>query len=179
MNNPSTAEIAAKAKPCAQLLDVIREMHDSVGDGLNDNEFTRLLEKTDLSGEAGFAFLSYGDRFVTLSVPPQHLANWHPEKGWIVQEKEKIARAIAEKHDLTLCVPPDTLFSWHDSPNPHHHFELSNGRETVVIIHPQYLKIRLFVATERGLYTRVAQRPLNLGADLLQELSALYDAIGQ
>ena len=56
------------------LLEAIRAMRESVGEGLNDDEFTRLLLLHEaLSSEAGFSFLSFCDGIVTLSVPPQNL----------------------------------------------------------------------------------------------------------
>jgi hypothetical protein len=174
MNNPSTVNTATIARPDTHLLDRITAIQESVGDGLNDDELTRLLERTALPDEAGFAFLSFSDRFATLSVPPQDLANWYPERGWIVAEKESIARAIAAKYELVLCEPPDAPHACFDAPNPHHHLELGNRRETIVVIHPQYLKVRLFGAIDATRYAQAGQRPLSLGPDLLQDLSTLY-----
>src|SRR5512137_343436 len=108
MNTPHITE----AKPNRPLLDTIKAIRASVGDGLNDDELTRLLRQATLLTEAGFGFLSISAGVVTLSVPHQDLASWHPEKGWIVPEKERIARAIAEKHGLSLSEPPDELPSF-------------------------------------------------------------------
>ena len=158
------------------MLDSIRSIQSGIGDGLNDAELTCLLQKSALPMEAGFGFLSYSDRCVTFSVPKQEMAKWYPQQGWIMETKERIAREIAEKHDLSLCEPPDTLYPWHDMPNPHHHLEMSNGRETVVVAHSQYLKIRLFLAADPVRNLRCAQRPAVLSPDLLEDLSALYPA---
>lgn len=172
----ATTSAAGNAETDAHLLDTIRAFRANVGDGLNDDEFTRFLQKAGLQAESGFEFLSYSDRFVTLSVPGQEMAKWYPEKGWISVAKERIVRAIAEKHKLLLCQPPDLVFPWVGLPNLHHHLELSDGRETVIMIHPLYLKVRLFVTAGAILNARAAQRPLLMGDDLMQDLAALYGA---
>jgi hypothetical protein len=156
------------------LLDTIQAVKTSVGDGLNDDELTRLLQKTELPDEAGFGFLSYSERFVTLSVPTQNPASWHPEHGRIAAEKEGIARTIAAKHHLTLCQPPDALNAWRESSNSNHHLEFCNGRETAAIFHPLYVKVRIFSATNPGFYARNAQRPYSLGPDFLHDVAAMY-----
>jgi len=160
------------------LLETIRALQASVGDGLTDNEVTRLLRESALPIEAGFKFLSFSDWFVTLTVPRQELANWYPEKGWIVPEKEGIARAIAKKYELFLFEPPDVnssaLYPQFDSPGPHHHLELNNREETVVVAHPQYLKIRLFKGPSGFVHALRARIPLLLSPELLHDLSLLY-----
>ncbi|MDB6022465.1 MAG: hypothetical protein JWQ04_2322 [Pedosphaera sp.] len=174
MNNPGATKIGVSSKPGISLLDTIRTIRAEVGDGLTDEEFTRLLHQMELPVESGFGFLCYCDRFVTLSVPRQQLADWYPENGWIMPAKESNARNIAEKYGLSLCEPPDVQFPWLGSPNPHHHLQLSNQQEPVIIIHPQYLKIRLFVATSPARSARTSHKPLPLGPDLLADLSAFY-----
>ena len=177
-NNPGTANANVISQAGTRLLDGIRAIRASVGDGLNDDELTRLLQHLPLPTEEGFAFLSYSDRFVMLSVPQQDLQKWYPEKVWIAAEKEKIARAIAEKYELSLCEPPDLTLSCRfpipSSTNFHHHLELSNRREIIIIAHPHYLKIRLYDRTPAGLYAAFPQIPLLLDPKLLQDLSALY-----
>jgi len=42
--------------------------------------------------------------------------------------------------------------------------------------HPNHLKVRLFGATPDSRYVQDAKAPLPLGPDLLQDLSALYQA---
>ena len=162
--------------PCGEnlgsnLLDNIRSMRVTVGDELCDEEFTRLLGQSKPPAEAGFAFLSYCNRFVMFGVPKQDLANWYPERGWIRQEKEKIAKEIAEKYGFTLCEPPDVKDPCSDAPNPHHHLQLSNRQEPIVIIHPQFLKVRLFGLAGHNTH---AQKPLHQKCELLKDLSALY-----
>jgi hypothetical protein len=157
-----------------RLLDSIRQFQLRVGDGLKDGEFTLLLQKSALPEECGFSFLSYGDSFVMLSVPRQDLADWYPEKGWIKESKEKKARNIADKYELTLCEPPDVAYTRPDLPDNHHHLELSDRRETIIIIHPEYLKIRLFTSKIRTTYAPLAKTPLIFSPNLLYDLSALY-----
>lgn len=180
MNEPGSIRKVVLPKPSTHLLDSIRAIRASVGDGLNDGELTRLLRQTVLPTEAGFAFLSFSAGFVTLSVPPQDVADWYPEQGWIIPAKEQIARAVARKYRLSLCEPPDesvsVLSPASDSPTIHHHLELTNEWETVIVAHPCYLKVRLFGAVSGIQYARTAQSPLPLGSELLQDLSALYQS---
>jgi len=90
MNQPAILETPAPALTATHLLDAIKLFKSSVGDDLNDDELTRLLLiSAALPTEAGFAFVSYCDRNVTMSVPNQDLADWYPEKGWISQAKEQ------------------------------------------------------------------------------------------
>jgi hypothetical protein len=180
MNNPGTSHTGTIPTPTNHLLESIRTIRASVGDGLNDDELTRLLRETALPAESGFAFLSFSDGCVTLSVPRQNPAYWYPKKGWIAAEKERMARAIAAKYQLSLCEPPDQtpscLFPRSDPPTIHHHLELTNQVETIVVAHPHYLKIRLFGAAPPGWHVWNAQTPVPLGPELLQDLSALYQA---
>ncbi|MDB6017615.1 MAG: hypothetical protein JWR19_2104 [Pedosphaera sp.] len=174
MNHSSAARTKVVSKPGNHLLDTIRTIRVEVGDGLSDDEFTWLLQQDELPVETGFAFLCYCERFVTLSVPYQELADWYPEKGWIMSAKERIARTIAEKYGLSLCEPPDMQSPWLGSSNPHHHLQLSYQQESVIVIHPQYLKICLFIATSPTQPARISHKPLLLGPDLLPDLSKLY-----
>ena len=178
MNHPSIPITELSSGPVKHLLDCIRAVQAEVGEGLNDDELTRLLRVKALPNEAGFAFLSYSNSFATLTVPPQELRDWHPEKGWIVPEKERIAKAIAGKYELSLSEPPDQVtncwFTSSETPPAHHHIELTNGVETVVVAHPHYVKIRLFGAPPGVRYLKNNPTPLFLGPDLLQDLSALY-----
>lgn len=180
MNNPSAPNAKVISKPNANLLDTIRAIRMSVGNGLNDDELTRLLRQATLLTEAGFGFLSISGGVVTLSVPQQDLASWHPEKGWITPEKERIARAIAEKHEFSLSEPPDEpsdlRYPCFDEAKAHHHLVLSNRWEAIVIAHPYYLKVRMFGARPDSRYVSDAKESLPLAPDLLQNLSALYEA---
>ena len=150
------------------------------GDALNDDEFTRLLQATPLSPEAGFGFLSFCGGFVTLGVPLQKLADWYPEKGWILPEKESIAKEIARKYKLCLHEPPDVvsgfLLQGPGSPPTHHHLELGSSRGSIIIAHPRFLKVRLYVGNSTILYADAARTPVLLGSRLLPDLSALYRA---
>jgi hypothetical protein len=161
------------------LLHTIRAARASVGEGLNDDEFTRLLLlEAVLPTEAGFTFLSLSRGVVTLSVPQQDLAKWYPDQGWVAPEKESIAKAIAEKYGLSLCEPPDQASSFRfpdlEQAGVHHHLELATRRETVVIAHPKYLKVRLFRDPAHGVFYVDSSKPLELGPDLLQDLAGLY-----
>ncbi len=170
---------AASSNP--GLLGAIYSTIESVGEGLNEDELTRLLLlDAQLPTEAGFTFLSISGGVVTLSVPQQDLAEWYPAKGWVAPEKEKIARAIADKYQLSLCEPPDLASSFCfpslDPANVHHHLELVTRRETVVIAHPKYLKIRLYREVASDILLMHVTKRLELGPELLQDLSDLYRA---
>ncbi len=96
------------------------------------------------------------------------------ENGWILAAKQEITRRIADKYGLSLAEPPDTHYPRLDSQGYHHHLELSSRQETVIIVHPMYLKIRLYEGTNQSRDALVSQRPLLLGRHLLQDLAALY-----
>ena len=174
MNTTSATAIAPKINQTTHILQTIREVQAQIGDGLNETELTCLLQCMDLPAEAGFTFLSYSNRVVTFRVPEQDPADWHPAKGWLPSEKESAAKRIAEKHGLSLCEPPDVLYPETSLPNYRHHLEFCADRETIVVAHAQYLKIRLFMATDTVRLARGALRPVPLDADLLEDLAALY-----
>jgi len=149
------------------LLGRIISFRTGVGDGLNDEELTRLLLQEALPSEEGFTFVSLCEACATFNVPPQDPAKWYPEKGWIAPEKEAIARAIAKKCGLSLCEPPDERFTFRSlESEAHHHLEMGYQSEAIVIAHPLYLKIRLFGFANK--------RPLPLPRNLLEQLAALY-----
>ena len=178
-NNPGRASCDASFNSRIHLLDAIRATMASVGEALNDDELTRLLLlDIALPTEAGFTFLSFSGGVVTLSVPKQDLAKWYPEQGWVSPEKEEMAKSLGEKYGLTLCEPPDrSSSSWFpdfEQARVHHHLELVARRETIVVVHPQYLKVRMYCDIADTGFTKQAAKPLALGSDLLEELSALY-----
>jgi len=170
---------AEKAKLGSHLLESIRATRESVGEGLNDDEFTRLVRCPSPPTEAGFTLISFCDGVATFSVPEQDFATWYPKEGWITPEKDSVGRMIAEKYGLTLGEPPDEPPSCRfPSAEPvitHHHLEFIAHRTTLIVAHPKYLKVRLFgAAAERG-YLRISKVP-QLGPELLEDLSALYRA---
>lgn len=171
------AQRANACKPRADLLEKIRAIRACVGDGLNDDELTRLLRATLLS-EAGFTFVSFSAGYATLSVPEQELDRWYPREGWLTTEKEQTAKKVAAKYGWSVYQPVDTSTNfWHplgDSRPVRHHLEMADQWQTVVAAHPLYLKIRLYGKTSEYRDPCEAQCPLALGPDLLSDLSALY-----
>lgn len=141
-----------------------------VGEGLNDEELTGLLRQEALFPEDGFTFVSLSGGYATFSVPPQDLAKWYRENGWIAPEKEIIARVIAKKCGLLLYEPPDECRPFESpefgSSRMCHHLELADNSVTIVVAHPHYLKVRLF--------DRAEKIPLPLRGDFLEQLAALY-----
>lgn len=150
------------------LLETVRRLKASLGDGLNEAEFNRFLQARNLPLEEGFGFLCFCDGCVTLSVPAQDENSWHPQAGWVGRSKEKTAEEFAEKHGLVLSEPPDVPATCYTrgAPEAHHHLRFSNRQETVVIAHPNYLKVRLFAGRN---HVAVPWSP-----GILRELSALY-----
>jgi hypothetical protein len=145
---------------------------------LDDQELTQLLHLQRLAPQHGFGFVSFSDRFVTLSVPPQRLRDWYPENGWISPEKEILARQIATRHDFSFCEPVDYLpgLAQTDVENIRHHIEFGSAQETIVVAHPFYLKVRLFSLEVTMLHIRDFERPLELHPDLLADLALLFQA---
>ena len=166
------------SKRSGHLLDTILAIRAGVGDGLNDHELTQLLRDGTLLSEAGFSFLSFSEGMVTLTVPEQDIATWYPEHGWIAPEKEKLARALAEKYQLCVNEPVDTPTNfWYPEGGPtlnHHHLELTFGGMTAVVAHPLYAKVRLLGRSSHYRYRWERLCPLALGPDLLRDLSAFY-----
>ena len=103
-------------------------------------------------------------------VPKQKGEGWYDEKGWIKKEKMEAGKKIAEKYQFTISQPPDSKNSTADNPHPHHHLQLSSPQETMVIIHPQFVKIRLYTIAS---HTTKAERPLKK-CELLKDLGELY-----
>ena len=178
MTNPSAPNAQAVSKPITRLFDTIRVTRTCVGDGLNDDELTWLLRETALPTEEGFTFLSFRSGITTLNVPHQDLANWYSTQGWITVEKKRIAEAIAKKYGLLVGEPPDELsitqFSASDLPGIHHHLELRNRWDAIIVAHPNYIKVRMFGASPESRYVWDPNKPVLLGPDLLNHLSDLY-----
>ena len=158
------------------LLDAIRAIWATVGGALNDSELSCFFEQCKLPAEAGFAFLSFSEGYVTLTVPRQNPADWHSPNGLISSEKEKIARAIATKYQLSLYEPVDGPWNFYPvaPTTANHHFTLTDRRQTVIVAHPLFLKICLLGNSTKHLYGRDPSYPLPLGPDLLQDISPLY-----
>ena len=159
------------------MLETILAIRFSLGESFSEGELTDLLRTTLLS-EAGFGFLTLCGGFVTLTVPEQDLKRWYPEQRWLAPEKEMTAQAIAQKYELSLSEPIDmgTGF-WgvvNDPLGAHHHIELRDRRQTVIIAHPRYLKVRVLGSPERYQEQLEARCLVDLGPEILQDLSVLY-----
>lgn len=178
MNNSETVTRQATGEPQSAkgLLEEIIRARATVGDGLNDDEFTRLLRRSELPKECGFEFVSFCNRSAMFAVPPQEIKNWHPDQGWIASDKEKMAKEIARKYGLSFSEPPDTSFASDKSPTRRHHIELTNEWETVVVAHPEYLKVRVFGVTNPRGHGNTTARPLGFGPDLLKDLAKFYSS---
>lgn len=167
------------ACPPRNLLGAIKAMRAEVGDALNDEELTRFLRESALPTEAGFAFSIFSKGYVTLSVPRQYPARWYPRQDWIAPRKERIARAIAEKYELSLYKPVDATACACDpqagTAMVHHHLEFTDSRQIVIVAHPLYLKVCLFGKSPDHRYSWEPLCPLLFGPDLLKDLSRLYE----
>ncbi|HUA66860.1 MAG TPA: hypothetical protein VME24_13520 [Alphaproteobacteria bacterium] len=160
------------------LLEAIRETCSVVGDGLKDEELTALLGQTALPIERGFSFLSFSHGYVTISVPRQDPDNWYMKDGGIVPGKAGIAKWISAKYGLSLYEPVDVSARVYQNGGlyAHCHLEFADRRQTVIIAHPCYLKIRLFGVSPEHRYACETLTPLPLGPDLLEDLSELYQS---
>jgi hypothetical protein len=164
------AAIAERIMPptAGNLLETVKYNRAMTGDALEDDEFSFLMLQKHLPTEADFEFLCFRKGCVTLSVPLQDDACWHPAHGWISPEKEKVAALLAKKYKLMLSEPPDAGLR---SLVPcgmaiRHHIQLWNRKETIVIAHPEFLKVRLY-ASDTGLVFPPVP-------GLLKDLAALY-----
>ena len=143
------------------LLQRIRELRESVGTSINENELTSLIKASGNNVEAGFRFLTLYNNFALFDVPDQDISKWYREDGWLSEEKEKILDLIAEQLKLEILEPPDYT-QWGFS-SMHHHFELHFGTRKVITVHPKFLKIL------------VSDYPIIPERDLLSQLSSLYE----
>lgn len=157
-----------KSETAYDLLESIKYIREIVGDGLQDEEFNAFVTQKKLRPEAGFGFLCFHNGCVTFSVPRQDDRAWHPVTGWICHRKEELAEGFGKKHKLSVSEPPDTslLFQLPNNAWMHHHFRFYDRRETIVIAHPEFLKIRLYDSDK--------QLPLPRKPGFLADLSALY-----
>ncbi len=106
--------------------------------------------------------------------PEQDLTSWYPEKAWIAPEKEETAKAIAAKYQLSLYAPVDMATGvWLPAPpTTSHHLELTYLWGTVLVAHPQYLKVRALGKPPNYRYAWEPLRPITLGPGILEDLSA-------
>ena len=91
-----------KSQRRSHLLDTVAAVRISVGDGLDDAEFTLLLRENSLLNEAGFAFLCFSKGLVTLTVREQDLTGWYLEEGSITEEEyvEQERAVLAELREI-------------------------------------------------------------------------------
>jgi hypothetical protein len=167
----------SKGEQQTGLLVTILSFRAAVGEGVSDDEFSWLLRARSVPAEAGFAFLNYSAGFALLSVPPQNPVDWYPQKGWITAEKERVAQGIAEKHGFSVFEPVDTCVGFcptNGSPPARHHVEFSDRRQTLVVAHPQYLKVRLYGRSPDHRYEWESMSPIAFDPDLLGDLATLY-----
>lgn len=168
-----TVPVDERPEAARHALERLIELRTSVGDGLNDYEFTQLVAPEFFLDEEGFSMVCFSDGWVTLRTPPQDLSAWYSESGWLSDAKEAIAVRVAAKYDLSVCEPPDRLGYMAPPRGTHHHLELVNNREAVVVAHPLFLKIRLMSTAAGGTIWshKHALPPL---VELFQEIVELY-----
>ncbi len=137
----------------------IRELNRELGEGINEDIVSDLIQWEGASCEHGFAFLRISEGFAVFSVPSQNHANWYGKVGRLAVERKEIARKIAKKYHLHLYEPPAGGGYIREC---HHHFELMHEDQTLIVAHPRYVKIR------------ITGRPVIQERNLLENLSALY-----
>lgn len=171
---------SAPEKGCAPdtRVDLVTELmryRASIGDGLNDDELTEFLKsRLPAPDENGFCVQCYSNGNVTFSVPPQDAALWYGEHCTISTGKEKLAKEIAEKHQLTLCEPPDKLHYGSPGPGDHRHLEFANRWRTVAVAHPHYVKLRVCGGGEHEDVVPGSAAAIAQCARLLRDLAPLY-----
>ena len=158
----------------ADLVSAAMHLRCSIGDGLNDFEFTEFIKSRLPSSNDGFGILSFSEGCLTLSVPPQDPTNWYGDKCAIARPKEDRARTIADRHQLTLCEPPDKLVYGSPGPNAHRHLEFANRWNTVAVAHPLYLKLRVCSGGEHHDAPVDSEAAISQCARLLGDLTVLY-----
>lgn len=158
------------------LLDQIRALLNEIGNSLNDDELTRLFRQSSLPKDLGFMFLSYASGYVTLCLTAA-LADNPTRDSWLKPEHVKIAVGIANKYGLTLYEPPDSNHSFTANASEafeKHHYQFDLRKDTVVIAHFAFLKIRLAPPPFALLHQESIHKGLFSGTELLQDLSTLY-----
>src|SRR5688572_14844929 len=175
---PMPAETICPVSPvissAANLVSAAMHLRCSIGDGLNDFEFTEFIKSRLAPSADGFGILSFSDGCLTISVPPQNSASWYGEKCAIARSKEDAARVIADRHQLTLCEPPDKLVYGSPGPNAHRHLEFANRWNTVAVAHPLYLKLRVCSGGEHHDAPVDSEAAIAQCARLLGDLTVLY-----
>ena len=170
----TTREFSSVIHNAADLISAAMRLRCSIGDGLNDFEFTEFIKSRLAPSSDGFGVLSFSEGCLTLSVPPQNSANWYGDKCAIAQPKEDAARAIADRHQLALCEPPDKLVYGSPGPNAHRHLEFANRWNTVAVAHPLYLKLRVCSGGEHHDAPVDSEAAITQCARLLGDLTVLY-----
>ena len=166
----------SKAVPSdpAAILEAVLQLRESVGDGLNDAEFTHFIREKLNCSRSAFSILSCAEGFLTFNVPEQDPADWYSAGHWIAPDKESIAREVAGRYELTLCEPPDKLGYIIPPPNAHHHLEWMTRWDSVAIAHPYYLKVRISRPDSRNPLGWTTKGVFAAGSNLLRDLTALY-----
>lgn len=170
--NEIEAEPVASSDPglirTEDFLETVKRLRACTGDCLSDEEFTFLMLEKRIRTPNGFRFLCFHNGCVTLGVPDQDENAWHSADHWILDCKEKIAKALAKKYGLMFSKPPDACFRvvLPYGMKTHHHLQFANRKETVIFVHPHFLKIRLYASD-----THLILPP---APGLLEDLAAFY-----
>ena len=158
----------------ADLVSAAMRLRCSIGDGLNDFEFTEFIKSRLPSSSDGFGILSFSEGCLTLSVPFQSCANWYGEECKIAGPKDVAAREIADRHQLTLCEPPDKLVYGSLGPGAHRHLEFANRWNTVAVAHPLYVKLRVCSGGEHHDLPVESEAAIAQCTGLVRDLVTLY-----
>jgi hypothetical protein len=161
-----------------RLLDQIRMLRQEIGDGLTDDDLTRLIRQTRLVKDTGFEFLSYASGFVTLC--PQSPSSKHqPADTWVSAERARLAATIAAEFGLEVYEPlnRNNTYSFDNAmASMGRHFEFTVRQEPIAIAHAAYLKILLDMPRSVILRHRSELDRVFTSSILLDELARLYKA---
>ena len=88
---------------------------------------------------------------------------------------------LGGKCELSIHEPLNKATNvWHPVEPPevaHHHIEISDRWQTVIVAHPHYLKVRVLGRNGRYRYDWETFYPVALGPEILQDLAALYSQV--
>lgn len=163
----------AGAQELAAIVEHILQLKASVGDALNEREFSQLIGASTAPFHSLFRPICYSEGCVMFSVPPQDAAEWYGESSWLAPAKEAVAQRIANDFRLSICEPPDNLSEVVIKPEAHHHLEFIANHEVIAAAHPAFLKVRITATNTHHMPWKPHEtvlRPVELG----RELAELY-----
>jgi hypothetical protein len=160
-----------------RLLDQIRSFRHEIGDGLNDDEITRLIRRASLDEDSEFEFLSYSSGFVTLCSREKCIGRRISNEMWVSPKRMECAVNIAAKYGLEVYEPlnvDNTFTVFGGSQTRQRHFEFAFRQETIAIAHSVYIKVLLYMPKSLMLRHKTELNQVFSSSALLADLAQLY-----